>query len=310
MILITGASGYLGRALCANLIAADSPIVSAGRSIYHDDRVEHRALDLSRSAGVRDALAGATTVIHCAGVAHNKGALADYDNINVRASMALADAAVAQGVKRFIYLSSLNVVPADAPDPQASAASFPQPSERYAASKWRAEQQLEALVAYSNTELVLVRPALIYDRDLTANLATLSRLAHLMPFVLPDVGHRSMISRSDLVALLTHLVSCSLGTNDSGVHQLAVTDGQLYSAERISRAFAKRTGWPLPKLFWRAASAIWDWRVGGAQGATWSSIASPHWTGTVKPVDGWRPAVTLESLFGDVGDIENGGAAP
>ena len=140
---------------------------------------------------------------------------ATYQRINVEATSDLARRALEAGVSHFIYVSSLNVVPAEALSPLHSADHYPEPQERYAASKWRAEQSLCQLFADSQCQLTVVRPGLVYDIELTANLKTVNRALRWWPWRLPSVGHRSMVARGDLVALL---ISCALGSQE---HRLA-----------------------------------------------------------------------------------------
>lgn len=318
MIALTGASGYLGRALLAALRQEGADVVSVGRTAPSEP-VGHRELDLSANAGFRVALDGVRSVIHAAGLAHNLGSAEAYEQVNVRATMALADAAIAAGARRFIFVSSLNVVPANADDPRCRAASLPRPDTAYAHSKWRAEQTLEALFAHSSTELVIVRPALIYDLDLTANLATLHRLARRLPFALPAVGARSMIDREDLVRLLCHLAL----TQDAlmqAVPPLVATDGECYSAKRIGRALGAKASLSLPISVWKLLSRVWDLRTHGTAGATWQSLAQDHWCGhgrwtpkllsalAAGRMDGdgvhdqyWQPRYTLETRLSTVG---------
>ena len=169
MLGLTGATGYIGRALLPALQSAGFPVTTVGRRAVAPD-VPHRQLDLRSAAGYRDALMDMQGLIHCAGVAHNLGGASDYELVNRRATISLADAALSTGCRHFVFISSLNVVSADAIDAEAPARSLPRPNDPYARSKWETEQQLEALLAGSDTRLTIIRPALVYDRELVANL--------------------------------------------------------------------------------------------------------------------------------------------
>ena len=307
MILVTGASGYIGRALIPTLAqtAASRHIVTAGRTCVGS--LQHRPLDLASPEGFRAAVAGANAVIHLAGLAHNEGDLASYEQVNVRASMALADAALSAGVRRFIFVSSLNVVPASALRPECSAGEFPVPESPYAASKWRAEQVLSSLLGHSSCQLIIVRPALVYDHELTANLAALAAQASRLPIALPASGARSMIARSDLVSLLNLLASPD-GKSDtkdapdradfSGAARIVVaTDGQCYHARRIARGLGARTRIAVPDFVWRAAARVRDELSRLPRGSTWQSLAGHYWCGQPPGLGGWAPQHTLESLF-------------
>jgi nucleoside-diphosphate-sugar epimerase len=162
--------------------------------------------------------------------------------LTLRPLLNLARRAVDAGVSHFIYVSSLNVVPFDAPSARDPAHQYPEPKERYAASKWRAEQSLGQMFAGSHCQLTVLRPGLVYDVELTANLKTVKSVLRWWPWLLPSVGRRSMVARGDLVALL---VSCALGESGAptGEEILSATDGAVYDAERISRALSQGIKW-------------------------------------------------------------------
>ena len=176
-----------------------------------------------------------------------------------------------------------------------SADHYPEPQERYAASKWRAEQRLCQLFAERQCQLTVVRPGLVYDIELTANLKTVNRALRWWPLRLPSVGHRSMVARGDLVALL---ISCALGTSGApaGEETLVATDGVIYDAERISRALSQGMKWGvMPQWLCRLAGRVLDWKKGNEAGSHWRSLSADHWTGDAPVVTGWQPSVTLES---------------
>ncbi|MDG1064711.1 MAG: NAD-dependent epimerase/dehydratase family protein [Luminiphilus sp.] len=245
MILLTGASGYIGSAVYAALKQQGIPVLTAGRNACD------RFLDLSQCSCLSGLFTEITVVIHCAGIAHNKGDFSAYQLLNVEACSALASAALTAGVKQFIFLSSLNVVPATMPDPGTTAAAIPKPGSPYAESKWRAEIALSKLLGSSPCELVILRPALVYDHTLTANLAALKKWQRLLPVSLPALGHRSLVARPDLVALVVSLLRGEGEEYRSREHPLAVTDGQCYTASRIGKALRIKATLSLPTLVWR-----------------------------------------------------------
>ena len=286
MILLTGASGYIGRAVYARLKRLGIPTVTAGRQSCD------RFLDLNHCGGLSELFSDITTVIHCAGVAHNKGNASAYRVANVEACEVLAAAAEAAGVKQFIFLSSLNVVPADAADPGTPASDLPKPGSLYAQSKWRAEIQLSNVLRASQCQLVILRPALVYDRALTANLAALKKWQEKFRVSLPATGQRSLVARPDLVGLIASLLR-SEGADDAGSNYtsadqvLAVTDGQCYSAFRIARALAVTGPFKLPAPLWRAILVcLAEVPLPQAQ-ALAASIGGHYWCGeTAQPFDG------------------------
>ena len=299
MILLTGATGYVGAALSAALQQRGLSLrllTRAEATINDAHQVESVHWDMSSGddlpEGVFD---GVSSVIHCAGLAHREADERAYQCINVEATSDLARRALEAGVSHFIYVSSLNVVPAEAVSPLDLADQYPEPRERYAASKWRAEQRLCQMFAEHHSQLTVVRPGLVYDVELTANLKTVDSVLRWWPLRLPSVGHRSMVARGDLVALL---ISCALGTSGApaGEETLVATDGAVYDAERISRALSQGMKWGvMPQWLCRLAGRVLDWKKGNEAGSHWRSLSADHWTGDAPVVAGWQPTVTLGS---------------
>lgn len=273
MILLTGASGYIGQRLLPSLqtLKGSGAVITAGRDASSCDR----PLDLHKVSDYGDVTNGVETLIHCAGLAHNSATNEDYERINVQASLALADAALATGVRRFIYISSMNVVDPGSRNPHTAITALPCPTLPYAASKWRAERELEALLSRSSCELHIIRPALVYDRQLTGNLAALAAIAQFIPARFPEAGHRSMICREDLVSAISAIVATPFGS--LGVHRYGVWDGQCYSAGRIADAIVGVRRIRLPHWLWQAAAALRDIGQGIPLGTTWSAIGVDHW---------------------------------
>lgn len=292
MLLVTGATGYLGRALLPALFTVGQPLVTLGRQRYRSD-VSHQQLDLADTRHIRPLVAGVSTVVHCAGIAHESAPPALYQRVNVDGTEALASAALDAGCQHFVFISSLNVVPHQIVDPQVSVCQLPPPADSYAASKWRAEQRLEALFQSSDAALTIVRPALIYDRECVANLALLARWLERVPVRLPAVGQRSMICRQDLVATLLRLVA----DQGSGVQRLAVTDGQCYRLGRIGDALRSRSpvlSVVVPASVLRFAAGLRDFAAGRTAGTSWTGLAGDKWCHPTGQAMGCTPKFRLE----------------
>ena len=151
------------------------------------------------------------------------------------------------------------------------------------------------MLAESHCQLTVLRPGIVYDAELTANLKTVKSVLRWWPWLLPSVGRRSMVARGDLVALL---VSCALGESGApmGEEILSATDGAVYDAERISRALSQGIKWGvMPQWLCRLAGRALDWRGGTEAGTHWLSLSTDYWTGDAPVVTGWQPSVTLES---------------
>ena len=294
MIAITGASGYLGRALLpvlAQHYGHRGGVVALARQATAHSPTRH--FDLTEAAGFPKCLAGVTTLVHCAGLAHAHGSEQAYTSVNVQGTLALAQAALKQGVSRFIFVSSMNIIPSDALSPDSSAGAYSQPSSDYGASKWLAEQRLEATLANSDCHLVIVRPALIYDTELKGNIALLSWLGRLLPFRLPDTGARPMLCRADFVALITHCIDMPEDRLES-VTRRAGFDGQRYSARRIGDAVLGPRKMALPLAFWRLMASLYDAIKRQPANTTWASIEGEFWTGEYPSNNQWQPTWVLE----------------
>lgn len=300
MILLTGATGYVGAALRAALAQQDQSLRLLARvadAISAAPRGESQQWDMASGDDLpRGVFDGVTAIIHCAGLAHRHADERDYQRLNVDATSDLARCAIEAGVPHFVYVSSLNVVPAEAVSPRNPAHFYPEPKECYAASKWRAEQSLREMFAESHCRLTVVRPGLVYDIELTANLKMVNKVLRWWPWLLPSVGHRSMVARGDLVALL---INCALGEAGApaGEETLLATDGAVYDAERISRALSQGMKWGvMPQWLCRLAGRVLDWKKGSEPGSHWRSLSANHWSGDAPVVTGWHPSMTLESL--------------
>ena len=300
MILLTGATGYVGAALRAALEQQGQSLrllARAADAIIAAPRGELQQWDMASGDDLpRGVFDGVTAIIHCAGLVHRHADERDYQLLNVEATSDLARCAIEAGVPHFVYVSSLNVVPAGAVSPRNPAHQYPEPKERYAASKWRAEQNLRQMFAGSHCRLTVVRPGLVYDIELTANLKTVNSMLRWWPWLLPSVGHRSMVARGDLVALL---INCALGESGApaGEETLLATDGAVYDAQRISRALSQGMKWGvMPQWLCRLAGRVLDWKKGSETGSHWRSLSANHWSGDAPVVSGWQPSATLESL--------------
>ena len=290
MILITGASGYLGSKLYGELKRQGLPVCSAGRSMAD------RHLDLASNEDYSPVMAGVDTVVHCAGIAHSRARAEDYDTINHHGSVRLALAAKAMGVSRFLFFSTLNVVPIDADDPNICASQWTAPDNLYAASKHAAEIELLRILTGSECQLLILRPALVYDTELTGNLKTLKQLGRWFPFALPDSGSRSMVSRPDLVAMVGRLLAGE-GSGWGETQHIALTDGQRYAAQRIGEALMGPRAWSPPNWLWRALLLVCAGLPSARTQSIARSLSEDLWTGMSGEPEGCDVRWDLQSLL-------------
>lgn len=154
-------------------------------------------------------VAGCDTIIHLAGRVHQMGEssadpLAVYRKINVAATVDLAIAAAAAGVKRFIFVSTIKVNGDWTRGQPFRSDDIPQPGDAYAQSKWEAEQALLTQGLATGMEIVIIRPPLVYGPGVRANFLRLMQLVHSgIPLPLGAVRNvRSLVALDNLVDFL------------------------------------------------------------------------------------------------------------
>ncbi|KRE21351.1 NAD-dependent dehydratase [Bosea sp. Root483D1] len=183
-VLLTGASGFVGRHLLRDLTARGYRVRVASRGTAQEiTGAEHVAIgDLGTPIDWQPLLDGVDHVVHSAGLAHADGAIAEerYRAVNTEATLALARAAQAAGIRRFVFLSSIRAQSGPIASQPLTEADTPTPTDAYGRSKLAAEQGLARL----DLDWVALRPVLIYGPGVKANMAALLKLARL-PVPLP-----------------------------------------------------------------------------------------------------------------------------
>lgn len=248
-IVVTGASGFIGRAV-----------------LDHLQRLGCEAVPISRSAGsVRDyadlpasVVAGADAVIHLAARAHAHGSDADFEG-NVAGARGVAQACLEAGVLRLVYLSSIGVNGNRTALRPFSEADAPAPAEPYARSKLRAEQTVRDTLAGSPCAWTILRPPLVYGPNAPGNFA---RLVHAVargwPLPFASVrNRRSLVGVGNLCDLVLACCSHPAAANET----FLVADGDDLSTPDIVRCIAaglRRPArlWPMPAALLEAGAAI------------------------------------------------------
>jgi nucleoside-diphosphate-sugar epimerase len=157
VILVTGGTGFIGSHLLDRLADAGEPVRALVRRKTALPRgVEAVSGDLTTGEGLADAVRGADTIIHIAGVIKALTP-ADYYRGNARATENLARAAVGRGI-RFVHVSSLAVCGPSPPEGFVDEDSEPRPLTHYGKSKLEAERIVQSLLP----EAVIVRPSVVY----------------------------------------------------------------------------------------------------------------------------------------------------
>ncbi|WP_077928986.1 NAD-dependent epimerase/dehydratase family protein [Wohlfahrtiimonas populi] len=161
-ILITGASGFLGKRIVRFLQrTSDAYLLTTSRQ--QESFPNHLVRDLSEATA--ELTANVDTVIHFAGLAsHKKGSEDEFHEANVMNTINVAKAAIESNVKRFIFISTTDVHGTESQLPLTEASPL-KPKGAYAQSKLAAEEALRILCKDSEMNLIILRLPLIYHID-------------------------------------------------------------------------------------------------------------------------------------------------
>lgn len=236
MILVTGAGGFVGKALCWTLSEQGEPFKALYRSRPPEgirNAVLIQADLLAPVEAWRSVLAGVETVIHLAG-AHQ---LATNDEavwmaVNTNATLNLARAAAAAGVRRFVYVSSVKAL-GEGGEITYRDGDAPHPEDAYGRSKLQAEQGLQQLAAETGIEVVVLRPPLIYGPGVDGNFLRLLRAVDRgYPLPLACVkNRRSMIFVGNFASAL---IACARPGSPTGVF-LVSDDGDVSTPQLVRK---------------------------------------------------------------------------
>lgn len=266
IVLVTGASGFVGRAACAGLAASGHAVRAGVRrhgasTLGADEEVVLG--DLARPDDRRTLLSGVEVVVHLAARVHvmRESATdpdAAFEVANVAATLALARQAAEVGVRRLVFLSSIKVNGEGAQAPYRES-DPPAPWDAYAKSKWRAEQGLRELASETGLEVVVLRPPLVYGPGVGANFLRLLRAVERgwpLPFGRVD-NRRSLLFLGNLV----DAIRVCLTHPDAAGKTYLVSDGEDLSSAELIRRMARAMGkparlLPLPPAFLRFSGRL------------------------------------------------------
>lgn len=237
-VAVSGASGFVGRALVLRLL-------ELGIS----------TLPIRRDEDPEEVLRLSDVVVHLAARVHvmdeeSANPLTEFRRANVDRTLLLARQAAAAGVTRFVFMSSVKVNGEETTVGRGFVESDPpHPEDAYGISKWEAEVALRQLAAETGLEVVIIRSPLVYGPGVKANFAALMR-AVVSGWPLPFGGIRNARSLVGIDNLIDFVCCCM--THPAAANQtFLVSDGHDLSSADLVRELAAAAGmkpnlWAVP----------------------------------------------------------------
>jgi nucleoside-diphosphate-sugar epimerase len=245
-VLVTGANGFVGNALCTHLLERSHHVTALARSAKLLSIDEHSAQYLCRLEAnfidilsIKKHLDGQDAVVHCAARVHQvreetSDPLAAYREVNTQATLRLAQAAAYAGVKRFVFLSSVKVNGNFSASGQPFTSTQAAPQDPYGISKWEAELGLRDIAVKTGMEVVIIRPPLVYGPGVKANFLTM--MQWLQRGIALPLG--AIANQRSLVALpnLVDFISLCLTHPKAANQTFMISDQQDVSTTELLRS--------------------------------------------------------------------------
>lgn len=300
-ILITGATGFIGSTLYTRLRFTGHDVVGTSRRKQDTPNIFSMDLHVDNWS---PALYEVSTVVHCAAIAHvecstNTAFINKVRELNIAATLRLAKQAKQQRVKRFIFLSSIKALgESTQPHHLYNHQSEYSPEDLYGESKRDAELALKEELLGSDTDLVIIRPPLVYGPGVKGNFRALMGISKRnlpLPFKTVD-NRRSLVALDNLVDLIITCVKYPESLNET----FLVSDDHDVSTrellEALSWAYGKQSRlMPFPVSLMRTAARVFgkksvaDRLFGNLQ------LDISHTKRTLN----WQPKVSFEQAIRD-----------
>jgi nucleoside-diphosphate-sugar epimerase len=241
LVLVTGATGLVGTAVCDILAQAGYRVRRALRTARLPARDDVIVGDIDGETGWDETLDGVASVVHLAARTHvmtRSGADAgEYRRVNVEGTRRLAEKAARAGVRRFVFLSSIKVNGEATPDRPFNENDAPQPQDAYGRTKREAEDVLISIARTHAMEVVVLRSPLVYGPGVKGNFERLMRhIAAGVPLPLGSVDNRRSLI---YVGNLAHAILTCLEKPQATGRTYLVSDGHDLSTPDLMKAIAR-----------------------------------------------------------------------
>lgn len=305
MILVTGATGFVGREVVATAMRRGLQVRGAARRVAGSavEGAEYvYGAELAPDNDWSAALNGVSAIVHAAARVHvmNDTAtdpLAEFRRINVAGTVNLARQAAAAGVQRFVFISSCKVngehnVGGHPFRPSDAAA----PVEPYGISKYEAEEALYGVASETGLDVVIIRPPLVYGAGAKANFGKLVHaVARGIPLPLGAVENaRSLIGLDNLVDFVITCITHPAAANET----FLVSDGEDVTTPDLIRRIGTALGRPARLVsvpVWMLTSAA---AVIGKRDAARRLLGSLRVDSSkARTLLGWAPPVSVDEGF-------------
>ena len=173
-VLVTGATGFVGRVVCQHLADAGIEVRKALRSAQDNQLNSCVVGEIDGMTNWTQALAGIDSIVHLAARVHvmkdnSADPLREFRKVNLDGTVNLARQAAQAGVRRLIFISSIKVNGEKTEGQDFTENDDPAPQDPYGISKFEAEQKLQQIAGRTGLEVVILRPPLMYGPLVKAN---------------------------------------------------------------------------------------------------------------------------------------------
>ncbi len=258
-LILTGASGFIGRRLVDLLKSEGIAFKTLGRSKNDTVYCDFESDEIPKAC-----LKGIDTVIHIAGYAHDRNSYKKknkkkYENLNFLLTKNLAKLAEKEGVKKFIFISSVKAGGTNISNGYVDEESEGSKDTLYSISKRKAENFLLKQGSENKMQIKILRPSLVYGPNMKGNLKLMQNFINKGFF--PPLPHtkslKALVHVDDVARSILFLIKED--TQNREIYN--ITDGNLYSPREIYESLTLSLGkeplkWSVPIAFFTILKII------------------------------------------------------